>query len=176
MARSCNPFLWADIRGRAALGRSSRDPTALPRKNWGWRPSTKAVPALESYGCGTLVFWSASFILALLAFSAFAMGRLMGFGGRGGVSWGPRGLSWLPGSPGMGSLNCSLIRPDGRPRRPRAGGETSHGPPEWVSHASRRVPCLLVSLQAASPPTINFVKCSFGLGTLRADCSGSKLS
>ena len=141
MARSCNPFFEADIRGGAALGRCSVGATALLRSNWGWRPPIEAVPALESYGCGTLVFWSASFILALLAFSAFAMGRLMGFGGRGGVSWGPRGfLSWLPGQPNMGSLNCSLIRPDGGPWRPRAGGQTSHGPPEWASHASRRFP------------------------------------
>ena len=39
---------------------------------------------------------------------------------------------------------------DGGPRRPRAGGKISRGPPLWASHASRRVPCLLVPLQGAS--------------------------
>ena len=51
------------------------------------------------------------------------------------------------------------IRPDGGPRRARAGWEISRGPPERASHASRRVPCLLVSLQAAST-RVNSRNCS----------------
>ena len=147
MARSCNPFFEADIRGGAALGRCSVGATALLRSNWGWRPPIEAVPALESYGCGTLVFWSAH--LPLLAFSAFAMGRLMGFGGWGGVSWGPRGLGWLPGSPNMGSLNSVSSVPTEAPDGPGRTDISLSG--RLTGRATRQDASLLASiLQAAS--------------------------
>ena len=59
---------------------------------------------------------------------------------------------------------------DGGPRRPRAGGKISRGPPLWASHASRRVPCLLVSYKplASQKTSVKLLL----LKALCADCSG----